>query len=102
MPHKRSREAHIRRTTARIVSQNAYRDRSKSESINVLTQGQVLKKLIDKLPKHRINDLLEYRDMFDRGEIISDSRGEGSQQKMTPGSLSTDSRYTRFTVTSVS
>jgi len=82
MPHKRSREARIRRTTARIVSQNAHRDRRKSESVNVLTSGQVLKELIDKLPKHRITDLLEHSDMFDRGEVISDSRGEGSQQKI--------------------
>ena len=83
MPHKRSREARIRRTTARIVSTYSHRDLIISESVNILTPGQVLGTLIDKLPKYRVNDLLKHSDMFEKGEVISDSRGEGSQQKVT-------------------
>jgi len=52
----------------------------KSESINVISQGQVLKELIEKLPDYRTSWLLSASKMFDRGEVISDSRGEGSQQ----------------------
>lgn len=77
---RRSREAHIRRTAARIVSTNAHRDRDKMESVNILTPGLVLKALIDKLPKQRVSDLLKHKDMFTKGEIIADARGEGSQQ----------------------
>lgn len=83
MPHKRSREARIRRATARIVSKNSHRDRRKSESVNTLTPGQVLHELINNLTKYRITELLEHSEMFDRGEVIADSRGTGSQQKVT-------------------
>lgn len=82
MPHKRSKDARIRRTTARIVSQNSHRDMIKSESINVISQGQVLKELIEKLPDYKTSLLLSASKMFDRGEVISDSRGQGSQQKL--------------------
>jgi len=82
MTHKRSREARIRRTTARIVSQNSHRDMIKSESINVISHGQVLKELIEKLPDYKTSWLLPVSKMFDRGEIISDSRGQGSQQNV--------------------
>lgn len=82
MPHKRSREAHIRRTTARIVSNNSHRDRRKSESINTLTPGQVLYELANKLIRYRITDLKEHCDMFLKGEVIADSRGNGSQQSV--------------------
>jgi len=77
---RRSREARIKRTTARIVSTNAHRDKEKDESVNNLTPGQVLYELTNKLGRYKINELLEHNDMFDKGEIISDSRGQGSQQ----------------------
>ncbi len=80
MPHKRKRSAHIRRATARIVSTNSHRDRRKSESVNTLTQGQVLNELINKLSRYRISELYAHSDMFSKGEVIADSRGHGSQQ----------------------
>ena len=76
----RHAEAHIRRTTARIVSTNSHRDRQKSESINILTPGQVLYELTNKLSRYKINELLEHSDMFDKGEVIADGRSQGSQQ----------------------
>ena len=82
MPHKRSRVARIRRTTARIVSTNSHRDRQKSESVNTLNPGQVLYELTNKLPKYRLDDLLPHSDMFEKGEVIADSRGQGSQQSV--------------------
>lgn len=82
MPHKRSRQARIRRTTARIVSTHSHRDRQKSESINILTPGQVLYELTNKLSRYKITELLEHIDMFDKGEVIADSRSQGSQQSV--------------------
>ncbi|NVM57609.1 MAG: hypothetical protein HWN51_05765 [Desulfobacterales bacterium] len=80
MPHKRSREARIRRTAARIVSTNSHRDREKSESINIVSNGVILKSLIEKLPRYKIAWLIPASKMFERGEVIADSRGQGSQQ----------------------
>ena len=77
---RRSRTARIRRTIARIVSTNSHRDRQKSESVNTLNPGEVLYELTNKLPKHRLIDLLPHSDMFEKGEVIADSRGQGSQQ----------------------
>ena len=83
MPHKRSREARIKRATARIVSTHSHRDREKSESVNVLTSGQVLIELIGKLPQYRTALLLPAAELFEKGEIISDAYGRGSQQGAT-------------------
>jgi len=77
---RRSREARIKRATARIVSTHSHRDREKSESVNNLTQGQVLAELIGKLPRYRTSLLLPAAGLFEKGEIISNSRGTGSQQ----------------------
>lgn len=76
----RHAEARIKRATARIVSTNSHRDREKSESVNTLTSGQVLHDLIDKLPTYRTSTLLPATELFEKGEVISDARGEGSQQ----------------------
>ena len=69
---------------ARIVSKASHRDYEKSESVNLLTEGQVLSCLIDtEIPGARIEELIPASEMFTRGEIISDSRGGGSQQQVT-------------------
>jgi len=80
----RSRTAHLQRVVARIVSKAAHRDYRKSESVNLLTEGQVLSCLLDaEIPGASIGELIPASEMFGRGEVISDSRGQGSQQQVT-------------------
>ena len=78
-----NKKAQIKRTTARIVSTNSHRDREKSESVNVLTPGQVLIDLIATLPTYPTSMLLPAAWLFEKGEIISDAYGRGSQQGVT-------------------
>ena len=75
---RRSPEARQRRYINRIVSQNSHRDIGLDESINMLTESQLESCLIDKFGDVRTGLHLQ----FSRGEIISDSRGQGSLQQL--------------------
>ena len=77
---RQSRVGHIKRTAAKIVRINSERDRRKAESINLLTPEQIIHQLIDELPEYKTSDLIRYGDHFVDGEVISDSRGQGTQQ----------------------
>ena len=83
---RRSQTARLQRVVARIVSKASHRDYRKSESVNVLTEDQVLGFLLEAEPRGRdgiqIGELIPASGMFTRGEVISDSRGQGSQQQV--------------------
>ena len=80
---KRSQIARLQRVVARIVSKASHRDYRKSESVNVLTEDQVFKLLAEtQRDGAQVADLLPASEMFTRGEVISDSRGQGSQQQV--------------------
>ena len=66
-----------------MVSTKSLRDYRKSENVNILSEGEVLYYLANKFTRTRIGELVKFSGMFKKGEIISDSRGEGSQQKVT-------------------
>lgn len=76
--HRRSVEAQQRRYVNRLVSTSSYKDYDKQENINIYTSEQLEQRLVDKFGDVRTGIHLQ----FQRGEIISDSRGTGSLQRM--------------------
>ena len=76
--HRRSQDAIQRRYVNRLVSQCSHRDIRLDESINTLTPRQLEYSLIDKFGDVRTGLHLQ----FERGEVVSDSRGEGSLQQI--------------------
>ncbi len=81
---RRSQTARLQRVVARIVSNASHRDYRKSESVNVLTEDQVLGFLLEAEGRDGtlVGELIPASGMFTRGEVISDSRGQGSQQQV--------------------
>lgn len=71
----------MRRFISRTISKNAHRDTKKKESINRMTSGEVAYEVFNKF---NIFDPLLVKDI-DLGEVLSDTRGEGSLQRMLPG-----------------
>ena len=67
-----------RRYISRLISQQAYRDTRLAESINTLTHRQIETSLLDKYGAVAT----PYHLRHTRGEVISDSRGEGSLQQI--------------------
>ena len=67
--HQRRPEAEIRRLAKRLLLSFSFRDRRLSETVNVLSAGDVLTE-VGSVP-------------FDivKGEVLVDSRGRGSFQK---------------------
>lgn len=75
---RRSRRAQIRRFISRVLSKEAHRDRVKSESVNTLLDMQVataVQKRFGFVDWRLVQDI-------DKGEILSDPRGEGSLQQV--------------------
>ena len=86
MPHKRSREAQRRRlfeaqvrAAAHIVSKESHRDRERAESVNLLEPRQVLAALREQFESVFVGAVQNW----ERGEVISDSLGRGTQQRVT-------------------
>ena len=75
---RRSPDALQRRYINHLVSRSSYRDVSLNESINLLTPRQLEDSLLDKFGAVRTGLHLQ----FTRGEVVSDSRGEGSLQQI--------------------
>lgn len=81
MPRKRggrSQYARQRKYVSRLVSKAAHRDYRKSESINVLTPTDIYDALTEKFDLPLFTVIRSY----DRGEVISDGRGEGSHDRL--------------------
>lgn len=80
MPKKRggrSPHARQRRHASRIVSKNAHRDYRKAESINTITDMDLYNALQEKFGMPYISIVQSY----ERGEVISDGRGEGTHDR---------------------
>ena len=78
MPHRRSSYSIQRREAARIVSQAAVKDPSVRESVNVLTPGRIALVLQNRFGRFELDVINQY----DVGEILSDSLGRGTLQKV--------------------
>jgi len=74
---RRSVRAKMRRFISRLLSREAHRDRVKSESINTLGEMEIAYAVQKRF--HHIDWGLIHQ--VHRGEVLSDSRGEGSLQK---------------------
>ena len=77
MPHRRTSYIIQRREAARIVSQAAIRDPSIQESMNSLTRtiAQILQNRFGRFELDVIN-------RYDVGEVLSDSIGRGTLQRV--------------------
>jgi hypothetical protein len=78
MPHRRTSYSIQRHEAARIVSQAAVKDPSVRESINVLTSGRIAQIL----QNHFGTFDLRVINSYDVGEVLSDSLGRGTLQKV--------------------
>ena len=77
-PTRRSNAARQRRYVNRLVSTNSYKDYGKQENVNTLTSEELEWRLIETFGDVRTGLHLQ----FERGEIIADSRGDGSLQQI--------------------
>lgn len=77
MTRKRSEYARQRKYVSRLVSKNSHRDYRKSESVNILTEADLYDALTEEFGVPHPAVIQSYN----RGEIISDSRGQGSHDK---------------------
>jgi len=86
MVHKRSQQAFNDRlassnqklTNRQIIFRYGYRDREKAETVSLIKLPLVMKKVHSKFP-FRIETYVEY---VYPGDVVVDSRGEGSFQKV--------------------
>lgn len=76
---RRSPRARMRRFISRLLSRHAHRDFRKAESVNILGEDIIAREV-----KQRFG-AVDWSLIFNitRGEVLSDSRGEGSLQKVT-------------------
>lgn len=76
---KRSKLAKMRRGLSRHVSRCAHRDTEQPrEAVNLVTQGQAYVFLEDRFGYAPLGLV----HLFERGEVLSDSRGRGSLQRV--------------------
>jgi hypothetical protein len=75
MPHKRSPEKDQLRRIRRIILNHAFRDRVRDETVCRLTRLEVLGLLNEPVLVASVPDV-------ERGEVLTDSRGTGTLQKM--------------------
>jgi len=79
LPGKRSRKAVERRDQkrllAKIINVNAFKDLGKSEVVNRLSGGDCIRLLIKE-----VDVVVVVTPDLEFGEVLSDSRGAGSQQ----------------------
>ena len=80
MPKKRgtrSNYARQRRHASRIISKEAHRDFNKAESVNTLTKEDIYNALYEEFGVPYMSIVRAH----ERGEVVSDGRGEGTAQK---------------------
>ena len=76
---QRSRYARERREASRYVSLTSFRDLVRAENISVITPDQIVANLITKFGEY---PLIDVDGQYPKGLVISDSRGEGTQQRV--------------------
>jgi len=77
--HTRSKAAEQRRHARHLVLDESYRDPIVAETVNFLDREQIANCL-----NARFGYVEQSAVQFTRGEIIADSRGEGSLQQRVP------------------
>jgi len=77
MTHKRSKESRQRRYVNQLVRKTCHEDLAKKEAVNVLDQRQIREALNTKFGYAHVG----ISQLFEKGEVLSDGRGEGSLQK---------------------
>jgi len=85
------RGRHSRRNNAqylvyRFVLNNAFHDRDRSERINTVTSAEIVKFITN----HVEEVTVDLAAQFERGEVLVDSRGEGSLQRLTEAAADPD------------
>lgn len=78
MPYRRSSYSIQRREASRIVSQAAIKDPALQESVNILTKGRIAVILQNRFGTFDLRVINSY----DVGEVLSDSLGRGTLQKV--------------------
>lgn len=74
MVHKKSREKGQRRLIRKIILSSSFRDGIRAETVSRLSRLEVLELLMRSIEVDAVPDV-------QKGEILVDSRGEGSLQK---------------------
>ena len=74
---RRSKEARQRRYVNTLVRKSSHEDLDKKEAVNILDQRQIREQLEQKFGYAHIG----VSQAFEKGEILSDGRGEGSLQQ---------------------
>jgi hypothetical protein len=74
MAHKKSREKSQRRLVRMIILSSSFRDGISAETVSRLSRQEVLKLLTRSIEVDAVPDV-------EKGEVLADSRGEGSFQK---------------------
>ena len=77
---RRSQRAREKRLARRIVQEHAWRDRQVGERINLLTSDQI--KLLMEKQGHGLGRGVHVGREYDKGEVLSNVRGEGSLQRV--------------------
>ena len=77
MPHKRSKEARQRRYVNQLVRKTCHEALNKKEAVNVLDQREIRVSLEQKFGYAHVG----ISQLFEKGEVLSDGRGQGSLQK---------------------
>jgi hypothetical protein len=75
MRHKRSIISQQRRFIVQLVTQSAFQDRQRSETVNILSRDAILASAA-KAFEFVLPGLANY----ERGEVLTDGRGSGSLQ----------------------
>lgn len=78
MPHKRSKFNAMCNSVRGFITSNAFVDYSKGESVNTLIESDIIRYLYGKYGY--VDYRVVYR--FTRGEVLSDSRGQGTMQRV--------------------
>lgn len=76
MVGKHSKEAELRRRIRAIIKDAAFNDKILDETVNVLSSQQLLLLVPEPVPFHLVE--------IERGEVLTDSRGTGSWQRIPP------------------
>lgn len=77
MTHKRSKESRQRRYVNQLVRKTCHEDLAKKEAVNVLDQQQIRDALNTQFGYAHVG----ISQLFEKGEVLSDSRGTGSLQQ---------------------
>lgn len=74
MTHRRSKDSLLRRQIRGLIFTNARQDRQRAETVNMLSSTEILTALAGPVQVCHVPDVV-------KGEVLVDSRGQGSFQR---------------------